>query len=75
MENQTINYDDQVATLPDDVLVEGGGASGDGTERRKSCDNSAHMSARPDAVYLAHDRYAGLGGGAVRRKARGDTHG
>lgn len=30
MENQTINYDDQVTTLPDDVLVEEGGASGDG---------------------------------------------
>ena len=31
MENQTTNYDDQVTTLPDDVLVEVGGASGDGT--------------------------------------------
>ena len=31
MENQTTNYDDQVTTLPDDVLVEEGGASGDGT--------------------------------------------
>ena len=74
MENQTTNYDDQVTTLPDDVLVEEGGASGDGTSGGNHV-TIVRICPRPDAVYLAHDRYAGLGGGAVRRKARGDTHG